>query len=426
MADELRKPHFRALRWAIANWSVIFSGLFVQSGLNALTLIVVARNVTPFEYGLYLASFALASFAVILPVFGIDAWLLTQPRDSAREASALWLSATRSVALTLALWLVAMLLLATVLPKETYPPEILLPTLIGAGLDGLILIAFASLRSQGRHSLVAIMQTVASGSLLVIAVTLPLEESGAALFAVARALLSLVIAVVILALLGAEYRRQRGPLIEIRSILATSRPYFWSNLSSSTYVKADLTIISLALGIAGTSIYGPAINLLQASFLPSLAIFFLITPLLSKAFSGNWRTIASNGRNQLIAQAAIGLIIALVLFGYAAGIVDLVFGPGYEESAAILTLLSPVVFFRALNMGAAAIIMASGFQSWRTRVQVVVALFNVGGNILVVGVYGLVGVSVIYILSETALLLGQLYLLRRVRQRTTIASPATT
>lgn len=418
MANGTWGPRSKAISWALTNWSIVFSGLFVQSGLNALASIIIARSVAPLEYGLYLASFALASFAVIIPGFGVDAWLLTQAKHGADDALALWLSSIRAVGASLALWLVAMLLLSTALPPATYPKNILAPTLVGVGLDRLNMTSYAALRSQGRHSPVTILQAIGAGLLLAAAIMLPLEESGVALFAVARMLLSLSVALVVLGMLAREYSRGSATLLPIRAILRAARPYFWSNLSSSTYVKADLTIISLILGAAGTSVYGPAINLLQAAFLPSLAVFFLSTPALSKTFDGRWKSISLSGRSGMIAQGLIGLAIMLLLFLFSNGMITAIFGADYEDSAVVLRYLSPVALFRSLNMGAAAIIMATGFQSWRTRVQVVVALFNVIGNLLVVGIYGLMGVSLIYILSEAALFTGQLYLLRRVRVRT--------
>jgi len=415
--DDLRSRYGQTIRWVITNWSVVLSGLALYSGLNALTLVVIARRVDPTEYGQYLASFALASFLVIIPGFGMDAWILTEHRGKWSSTTALWASSLRTRAILLIPWLVGMVLLAFLLPADTYPPEVLLPTIFGVALDSLLLMSYAILRTEHRHKRVTLVQAAYSVTLLSLSLLLPIEDGQIALFAVARTLLSLLMAVIVLVSLGRAYLRYRDALTPIRSILTASRVFMLSELASAAYIKADLTIISLVLGTEGTSIYGPAITLLQAAFLVPAALFFVMVPVLSRTYKEDIDNFLARGKAQTAVQVVLGLVISVFTFLLAPLIVDLVFGEEYYRSATVLRILSPLPLIRSLNFAFAAILTSCNRQSDRTRVQIIAAGVNVVGNLIVIVPYGILGVSVIFLLSEIVLWLGYAIILRDQTKR---------
>jgi PST family polysaccharide transporter len=185
-----------------------------------------------------------------------------------------------------------------------------------------------------------------------------------------------------------------------------------AEIASSVYVKADLTIIALVLGPVGTSVYAPAITLLQAAFLAPRALFFVVVPVLSKTYTENRDRFRGRGLSQTAAQILIGTTISVLLFLFAPLIVRLIFGEDYAASAVILRILSPLPFLRSFNFALAAILTSSARQRQRTRVQIIAAAVNVTGNLIVIVPYGIIGVSIVYLLSELVLGLGYLFLLR--------------
>ena len=415
--QQLRTQYGQTIRWGLEHWSTVLSGLALYSGLNALTLIIIARRVTPTEYGQYLASFALASFLVVLPSFGMDAWILTQHREKWSGTLALWAGSLRTRASLLIPWLAVMLLLSVVLPDATYPPKILVPTIFGVAFDSLLFLSYAALRTRHRHRQIAVVQAAYSITLLCLSLVLPIEDGHVAIFAAARMLLSFSASLIVLVALGWRYFENKDALPSMRSILHASRPFMLSELASSVYLKADVTIISIVIGTAGTSVYGPAITLLQAAFLVPAALFYVMVPTLSKTFTEDRGKFLSQSRAQTWVQVTLGAVISVVTFLLAPYIVDLVFGEGYAESADVLRLLSPLPFIRALNFAFAAILTSCERQKDRTRVQIFAAAVNVIGNLIVIARYGILGVSVMFLLSETALWFGYSLILRdQVRQ----------
>ncbi|MBK9052238.1 MAG: oligosaccharide flippase family protein [Chloroflexi bacterium] len=186
-------PYYRywhSLRHSATNWLIILTGLLLYNGLNTIALIVIAPRVSKIEYGQYLACFALASFLVVMPGLGLDAWLLTQSPSDKASATALWMSTIRVRLVLLIIWLVGMIGLAIYLPADTYPLAILAPTTIGVALDQILLLSYSAMRIQGNHKLVTVVQSLSSLALLGLAWFLPLSEGQIDRFALARTGLS--------------------------------------------------------------------------------------------------------------------------------------------------------------------------------------------------------------------------------------------
>ncbi len=407
----LRQGLLRAGWRPLLNWVVILAGMLLYNGLTAVALIVVARRVPPGDYGQYVASYALVSFLVIIPGFGMDAWLLTRPQQERKATLALWWSAMRARFPLLAIWLPAMLLLTLLLPRETYPVALMLPTIIALTLDSVSLLCFASMRTDQRHWQVTLLQSASALALLGLALLLPVDEQYLLAFAVGRALLSAVIAGLAVVALAYPFQLAGAAIRPARDVLRDSRTFMVAELSSAVYVRADVTIVSLARGSSAAGIYGPAVSLLQLAFLPLRALFFFVVPVLSSAYQGLRRKqFVQYGFAQGVAQGLCGLALSLALFFLAPQIIRLVYGEAYAASAVILRILSPIPLLRAGNFGLAAMLTSSNRQHTRSRVQVAAAAFNVAANLLVVRPLGLPGVATIYVLSELLLLLGYAYL----------------
>lgn len=400
----------RELRGAITNWAIVLFGLLAAQGATALALIVVARKVYPIEYGQYLSTYGLASFLVVLPNYGMDAWLLTRGHSTPSKVAELWGSSIRSRARLLLIWIAGMILLGMFLPADTFPLKIVLPAVWGLAFDSLVLLSYAAFRSLNQHGRVAILQSISSLALLGITLVLPLRAGRIALFAVGRAILSAVFMVIVIALASKDYLRHFRAFIPTRNLLLSARPFMMTELTSSVYVKADLTIVSLLLGSPGASIYGPALNLLQVSLLVPRALFFFVVPALSRTYVETRRFFGKRCLAQLIAQALAGAALSIAIFLFAPIAVHLVFGPAYERSAEVLRILSPVPFLRSLNFALGATLASGNRQSRRIKVQLLCAGFNVLANLAVIGPFGVAGVGIVYVLSELILCAGYFFI----------------
>jgi O-antigen/teichoic acid export membrane protein len=362
--------------------------------------------VSPSTYGQYVSTYALASFLVVLPSYGLETWLLTRDHASTSELIQLWSGSIRSRVKLLLVWIAGMFVLGAILPSKTFPPAILGPTVIGLGFDSLVLLSYAALRSLDKHGAVTVLQSLASVALLGIAFGLPFKEDQVHVFAVGRALISAAFALVTVPLVAS--RRSHGTMATAPAprVLESARPFMVAEVAGAVYVKADLTILAFFLGSSGASVYGPALSLLQAVFLIPRALYFLIVPDLSQGHTEDHRAFARKGLMQLLAQATAGAFLSVGVLLLAPMAVDTLFGPAYQDSAEILRLLSPIPFLRSLNFGLGAILASGGRQSSRTRVQLVCAAFSVLGNLVAIPTIGVRGAAKVYVLSELMLCAG--------------------
>lgn len=402
----------QSLQQAVANWGIILVGLLLHNGLSAVTLFIVAREVHPDAYGQYVAVYALLSFVVVLPGLGLDTWFLAQFLPTREQFAAFWQQSLRLRGLALLLWLGLMGLLGFVLPRDTYPWPIWLPTAVSVAFDSYSLLSFSALRTQNKHKLVTVWQAIFAVALFGLAIWLPKSANYLVAFANGRMALSILLAVAVLIYRQRSYQvaGEERPLPD-GEVMRAGRPFMLAELASAVYVRADVSIVSLILGKSATALYGPAINLLQAAFLAPRALFLLILPLLSKTFKQDLAKFNRHGLVQIGIQGMIGGLISIALFLFADELLTLIFREAYLGSAQYLRLLSPIPFLRALNFGVGTMLAASDRQALNTRVQMIVAGFNVAANLILILPYGLAGVSIVYVISDTILLLATSYLL---------------
>lgn len=403
------------LRRGIASWLVVFGGLLLDRGITAIALILVANHVSPTDYGRYVASYGLATFLVVLPNLGLDSWLLAKGKTTSSEVGDLWKDAARVQLRLLVLWLLVLLVISTFLPADTYPVTIVAPSVLGAAFDAITLLSYSALRCINKHFPVSVFQTLSSLALLLYVVLAPDPLNKVESFAIIRTLVSGILTLVTIHYLFKHFSSHIiNPVSGFRLLWKETKHFLIADLASTTYVKADINIVGLFIGAAASGVYGPALNLLQITFLAPRALFYLIVPRLSAVHKSTWKSFVQLSTTQLLAQILVGSMLSLVLFFFAPRMMNLIFGEAYHSSAMILRLLSPIPLLRSINFGLGAILSASGNQARRSRVQIGAAIFNIVSNLLAVITFGLQGVAVIYILSELYLVVGYINLVARL------------
>jgi O-antigen/teichoic acid export membrane protein len=390
---------------SIYNWGFILLGLLAERIFTALALITFAKRVSPVEYGQYISSYSLVSFLIVIPGFGLDAWLLVRGKNNQSITKSMWRHSLSLRMKLLAGWFIVMLVIINFLPKETFPPAIIIISSLGLIFDSLLLLAFAAFRNLNQHGKITIYQSVSSGALLLFVYFVDLGNYETLYFACARTGLSIIFAILLYSSRSNDLR-QNIDSISHKSILKEAQPFMFAELASVVYVRADLTIISLVLGAGASGIYGPAINILQLTFLLPRALFYLLVPILSRTYEKSIQTFLFRNIIQMIGQFSIGIVFSMILLFFSPAIINLVYDPSYITSSSILLLLSPIPLLRSLNFSLGATLATSDNQKNRTIVQVSTAIFNVIGNLLIVRRFGVAGVAVMYTLSELVLYLG--------------------
>jgi len=397
--------NWKAARTTIANWLIVLLGLGIAQAVPAVTLILVARRVLPTDYAQYLSSYALLSLLIVFPNYGMDIWLLAQGNQGTFDVKGVWRTAIQARVGLLAIWIVGLMLVGTILPRDTFPLEVMLPTAVALAFDSLSLLSYSGLRTLGQHGQVTILQTVSSFVLLGTTLALPLQPGQIALFAIARSVISALTTVAAISAARKLLTAHAAPS-PLRDIMRAARPFMVGDLAISIYMRTDVTLISLIVGAAGTSIYGPAVNLINMTFLVPNALALVVLPILSTSFMEARHRFVRVGVAQLFAQTVTGAAISLGIFWLAPYIVPMVFGAAYEPSAPILRLLSPIPFLKSLNFAVGTLLTSGNRQTQRTTVQVLWAIFSALGTLFCILPFGISGVAIVHTLSEAFLFAG--------------------
>ncbi|HXF60723.1 MAG TPA: polysaccharide biosynthesis C-terminal domain-containing protein [Caldilineaceae bacterium] len=390
------------------SWAVAL-GLMAHYLFTALTLIALARRLTPDEYGQYVASVALASFLVALPNYGLDTWLLGRGGDQAGAVAALWRKALALRAALLMAWAAGMALLAIRLPPETYPRPVFAGIVAGTALESLALLTLTALRAMQAHRRVALIQAIWAALALGTALLLPLAPGRLALFTTVRAILAGGVALW-LALAMARRPAATGLSLSMGDLLRQGQSFLLSDAAALVYMRADLVLVGLLLGPAGASIYGPALSVLNVALIVPTSLFYTAVPSLAQAFvrdatSPGAHSFGAQARRQLALQTGLGVVIGLGLWG-AAPVLVWLYGPAFVATVGVLRLLAPIGLLRSLNYALAAQLIARQRQARRTLTQMAVAVFAVVGNLLVIPEWGVAGAAFIFVAGETLLCLG--------------------
>lgn len=193
--------------------------------------------------------------------------------------------------------------------------------------------------------------------------------------------------------------------------VCSALPFGLSMFLSLIYGRADVTIVATLLGREAAGLYGPAVSLLATLLLVPMSVYSVTMPFLSGVYRETPGGFSGKVLKSLWWYGALGVSMMVVTVWIAQPLAQLVYGQSYQLAGWLLRLLSPIFFFRSLTLALSSALVAVGYQKLRVRVQFLVAFLNVLGNFLVIPRFHLVGVALVYVISEALLVAGYAVLL---------------
>jgi len=179
--------------------------------------------------------------------------------------------------------------------------------------------------------------------------------------------------------------------------------YFSAGLSAQTiYNDIDKTMLARLGTLEAAGIYGAAYRLIDVTFVP-------IQSLLAAAYPNFFRTGAAGisatlgYARRLVGGAlaySVAACLAILLF---AGVVPLILGPEYINTAEALCWLALLPVLKVLHYFLSDSLTGAGYQGVRTCVQAGVALFNVLINLWIIPAYSWRGAAWSSIASDALL-----------------------
>ena len=282
VAPLLSRLYHRSSLAVVLNVVIAVGGVLIARLLGAITQVVLARLFGVAGNGLYTSIYTLLGPALILASLGLDTWLLRQSSNSAM------LDRMISYVLTLRLLVASVVLCALASMILLIGEEGFTLTLVAFGaatvlVEMLLATGAVALRAQLRNWQAAMLQVMAAGLLIGAVGLMPRGVLSVATVVELRFLVGLLGLGVLIWLLRHSLRPawQFGQLL---SVLRETRIFFISDILANIALKADLTIVTILIGSLAAGIYGPALLIINTTFIVPMTAWQVLLPTLVRAF----------------------------------------------------------------------------------------------------------------------------------------------
>lgn len=384
-------------------------------GIGVATSVLTARYLG--ANGLGVLGFALAFTGIlgILVDFGLGT--LTT-REVARDRTLASKYLANVVALRLFLGIAFLILVAVFVNFMGYPQETVYVTYVIAGsavLSSLylaiaaILQAFEELQYQALGAVLTALVTLCGIGIVIILRT----------NVVGFAYVYLIANGITLAYFYIIYaRRHAAQWLEIdwtfwKHILKEAWPMAALAISVLLYFRIDVIILSLFKGTAQVGLYSVAYNISEAAtVLPSMFIASLF-PLISQLYVGSKHAFVETCVKSIKYMLYIALPMAFIVTLWAPSIIVLLYGDAFSESAIALQILiwSAAAMYVGIILGTT--FVSANLQKLSMKLTMGAVAFNAAINLLIIPQYGFLGASVTTVVTETLLIIADVFFLGR-------------
>lgn len=387
-------------------------GAGTAQALMAAAVLLTARQLGTAKFGEYSASFSAVGLAAILFNLGLDTWLL---RNGAHGSEQLRTSLGKALAIKMVAgipWMAGIIVILPRLNPGTFHWQLVLLSAVTIWVEGFFTIGLSVFKALLRNQVTALLLVGARGGTLLLTVLLIAAHSQeAAPYAWVR-LAAGVIGLLVTALL-LPVKPRASSMVSLRQAARESLPFALSDLLTSVYMQADVTITAILLTKESVGLYAPASSLINALFVIPSAGYSVMVPVLVRQVEAKSPSL-NRVLGLTIASFAVGGIILWVGAWYVSSVLPrFILGNSFEKSGPLLAILSPIIFLKSCSFAAAALLVAVGWQNRRTVVQAASAIANVALNLAIIHRFGVTGVAVVYVVSELLLTVGYMGLVIR-------------
>jgi len=361
-------------------WTTL--ALLGSKGAMFASLIVIARAISPGQFGDYVVTVAMAS--ILMPVLD-GGFVNSVTRAASRRSDVPALSFTATAArMRLPLWGCVLVLgfVGGLLGLAGHWLLLVLGVLAAIGQAQLDT-ASGELRALGRYRLAALREASSGGVALSGAVVLLLAGGNATgamvVFAAARVLPALALLPMIPAsqpIIRRDIPWRAGLTMGLTGILI------------ALYVRSDMLLLSwFRVGAPTIALYGVAYNLVIAFQIIPTAITTTIFPRLAAGTTQAARQLAVKGMSlSYLCSASLCIVCFL-----APRLVFAPFGSAYSDHATQVAPLLLIILPISLSQVATAALQASNYEFLMLRLVGTVAAVNIGLNMLLIPALGVRG-----------------------------------
>ncbi len=374
-------------------WMILGYGLRLV--IQALYFVEIARSLGVRNYGAFVGVVALVGIVYPFGSLGSGNLLV---KNVARDPSLFSVCWGRALAITLTFG-IFLTSLVVILSRFALPAEIpwtLVAMVAISDVIGLNLITQASQAFQAfeRLNWTAIINVLLSGGRLAGAMVLIVLRPHPSAPQWGYVYLGCTAAVTVVALTLVRTLLASPTFVwkHIRSDLREGFYFSASQTSQTIYNDIDKTMLSRLDTLASAGVYAAAYRLIDVSFVPISAALWSAYP---NFFRAGARGISASlaYAKPLMRRATIYSASMFILLLVSSGLVPLVLGAEYTETAAALRWLAILPVLKSLHYFFSDTLTSSGHQFVRTAIQGGVAFLNIVINLWIIPAYSWKGAA---------------------------------
>jgi O-antigen/teichoic acid export membrane protein len=390
---------------AVKNTVALTAAELFSKAVNFVFIAVLARQLTPDDFGGYTTVMTLVWFIAPLADLGISQILVREiAADRSRAPKLLFNALVVTTGLSGLAWLIIVAIAVLARYPDTLRPLIIVAGLAVAG-NTLMQTVGSALRAFERMEVQALLT---SGLLLVssaIGIGLALAKQGLAIQVGISVIVAVAGAIISLVLIHRHFVPLRGPF-DIRigqNLIGQALPVAALVVCTTMLHWCDLLILGQVRSMNDVAIYGSAIKMIDLVFVFSNSAVAAMFPVISFRWRKSVELARTLYARSLRFFVAFGLAVAVGLMLLADPIVVTVFGNTYRPAALPLRLLGWAYFFQIINRPAWLLLVASGNRLNKFVPAIgVVAMGNIALNLLLAPRFGPAGSASAFVLTSLA------------------------
>lgn len=402
---------------------LLFGGTMGAALSSMLAQLVLARSLDVADYGRLAAILAAANLLSPIAGFGLNGfWIQVFGREGWGAfrwvAPSLRLIGVTSLAMLAVL--AAYLWFAGSLPHDQ---RAWITLFAGVLLLGQVAVDFASTRFQleERFGALAVWQTLPQVGRLAIALLLlaapaaPLLTVLAGYAAIAAVLIALALRVARqfvvrrIALVGHAAAGPDGDAMPAPGMARTAKlafPFAFITVFYLVYFQSSIVLLNAILGARETAIFSAALLVMAAIYLvPAIVFTKFLTARICRWADHDPASYAAVLHVSVAAMLVSGIVLMVALMVGAPIAIQLLFGPNYAATVAVLVWLAPTVPIRFVQSAYSAVLVSEVDVRRRVAYAGIGAAVSLALNLSLLPWIGLRGAVIASLGSETALLL---------------------
>jgi len=413
-----------SLRTLVSNVLTLGIGSGLSQVLMAASFLLMSRQLGAARLGAFSSCFSAVALVSILFNWGLDSWLL---RSGAHQSERLDELLGGAIAIKVGsgfLWLIGVLVIVPKLNPEIFTVRLVAISAVAVWLEGIFSLVLGAFKALLRNRTTAALLTASRGTILLLTLLLIVADVRTpTVYAWVRLLVGVIL--VTLSVMCLPFRIRLGTRAELVSIWREARSFALSDLFTSVYVQADITIAAVFLTSEAVGLYSPASSLVNALFIVPSALFSVVVPTLVRLLRDHPDRFNRALPKTVLGFAAVGIALWVGTYLMSGFLPKFALGGSFSQSGPLLRILSPIIFLKSCSFAFAAILVTVGWQRYRVNVQALSATVNVVLNLVLIRQLGISGVAGTYVTSEVLLAVGYLmYVLRWLRSSRFIEVPS--